>query len=101
MVSLSLPVPPPLPPPAPPPLEATEDNLEEGDGSGFPIWEHVWANSASGLFLASSSMGLTGVEGRGCRYSGCKMCPVRAVNIFSTLIGRRFAWRRGSEGGTA
>lgn len=46
-------------------------------------------------------MGLTGVEGRGCRYSGCKMWPVRAVSIFSTLIGRRLAWRRGSEGGTA
>lgn len=46
-------------------------------------------------------MGLTGVEGRGCRYSGCKMWPVRAVSIFSTLMGRRFAWRRGSEGGTA
>ncbi|EHH19066.1 hypothetical protein EGK_19707, partial [Macaca mulatta] len=48
-----------------------------------------------------TSMGLTGVEGRGCRYSGCKMWPVRAVSIFSTLIGRRLAWRRGSEGGTA
>lgn len=46
-------------------------------------------------------MGLTGVEGRGCRYSGCKMWPVRAVSIFSTLMGRRLAWRRGSEGGTA
>lgn len=48
-----------------------------------------------------TSMGLTGVEGRGCRYSGCKMWPVRAVSIFSTLMGRRLAWRRGSEGGTA
>ena len=46
-------------------------------------------------------MGLTGVEGRGCKYSGCKMWPVRAVSIFSTLMGRRLAWRRGSEGGTA
>lgn len=46
-------------------------------------------------------MGLTGVEGRGCRYSGCKMWPVRAVSIFSTLMGSRLAWRRGSEGGTA
>lgn len=46
-------------------------------------------------------MGLTGVEGRGCRYSGCKMWPVRAVSIFSTLMGRRLACRRGSEGGTA
>lgn len=46
-------------------------------------------------------MGLTGVEGRGCRYSGCKMWPVRAVSIFSTLMGNRLAWRRGSEGGTA
>lgn len=46
-------------------------------------------------------MGLTGVEGRGCRYSGCKMWPVRAVSIFSTLMGRRLAWRKGSEGGTA
>lgn len=41
------------------------------------------------------------MEGRGCRYSGCKMWPVRAVSIFSTLMGRRLAWRRGSEGGTA
>lgn len=48
-----------------------------------------------------TSMGLTGVEGRGCRYSGCKMWPVRAVSIFSTLMGKRLAWRRGSEGGTA
>lgn len=48
-----------------------------------------------------TSIGLTGVEGRGCRYSGCKMWPVLAVSIFSTLMGRRFAWRRGSEGGTA
>lgn len=29
------------------------------------------------------------------------MWPVRAVSIFSTLMGRRLAWRRGSEGGTA
>lgn len=28
------------------------------------------------------------------------MWPVRAVSIFSTLMGRRLAWRRGSEGGT-
>ena len=48
-----------------------------------------------------TSMGLTGVEGRGCRYSGCRMWPVRAVSIFSTLMGRRLAWRSGSEGGTA
>uniref|UniRef100_H0XSX0 Uncharacterized protein n=1 Tax=Otolemur garnettii TaxID=30611 RepID=H0XSX0_OTOGA len=48
-----------------------------------------------------TSIGLTGVEGRGCRYSGCKMWPVRAVSIFSTLMGRRLAWRRGSDGGTA
>lgn len=48
-----------------------------------------------------TSMGLTGVEGKGCRYSGCKMCPVRAVSIFKTLMGRRLAWRSGSEGGTA
>lgn len=48
-----------------------------------------------------TSMGLTGVEGKGCRYSGCKMCPVRAVSIFKTLMGSRFAWRKGSEGGTA
>ena len=41
------------------------------------------------------------MEGRGCKYSGCKMWPVRAVSIFSTLMGRRLAWRRGSEGGTA
>lgn len=46
-------------------------------------------------------MGLTGVEGKGCKYSGCKIWPVRAVSIFSTLMGRRLAWRRGSEGGTA
>lgn len=46
-------------------------------------------------------MGLTGVEGSGCRYSGCKMWPVLAVSILSTLMGRRLAWRRGSEGGTA
>lgn len=29
------------------------------------------------------------------------MWPVRAVSIFSTLMGSRLAWRRGSEGGTA
>lgn len=78
----------------------TEDNLE-GVGSGFPIWEQVWARRARGLFLASSSMGLTGVEGRGCRYSGWRMCPLRAVSILSTLMGSRPAWRRGSLGGTA
>lgn len=44
-------------------------------------------------------MGLTGVEGRGCRYSGCKMCPDRAVSIFKTLMGSLFAWRKGSDGG--
>lgn len=72
------------------PLEepVTEDSLE-GAGSGLPIWEHVWASRARGLFLASSSMGLIGVEGRGCRYSGCRMCPLRAVSILSTLMGSR------------
>lgn len=44
-------------------------------------------------------MGLTGVEGKGCRYSGCKMCPDRAVSIFKTLMGSRFACRSGSDGG--
>lgn len=44
-------------------------------------------------------MGLTGVEGKGCRYSGCKMCPDRAVSIFKTLMGSRFACRSGSAGG--
>lgn len=44
-------------------------------------------------------MGLIGVEGKGCRYSGCKMCPDRAVSIFKTLIGSRFACRSGSDGG--
>lgn len=48
-----------------------------------------------------TSMGLTGVEGRGCRYSGWRMCPLRAVSILSTLMGSRPAWRRGSLGGTA
>lgn len=47
-----------------------------------------------------TSMGLTGVDGRGWRYSGCKMCPARAVSIFSTLMGRRPAWRKGSDGET-
>lgn len=46
-----------------------------------------------------TSMGLTGVEGKGCRYSGCKMCPDRAVSIFKTLMGSRFACRSGSDGG--
>lgn len=77
----------------------TEDNLEDGSGSGLPICEHVCASSANGLFLASSSIGLTGVEGKGCRYSGCKMCPDRAVSIFKTLMGSRFACRSGSDGG--
>lgn len=53
LASLSPPAPLPAPP-APPPLEATEESLEEGEGSGFPICEHVCASSASGLFLASS-----------------------------------------------
>lgn len=44
-------------------------------------------------------MGLTGVEGSGCRYSGCRMCPDRAVSIFKTRIGSLFSCRRGSEGG--
>lgn len=47
-----------------------------------------------------TSIGLTGVEGKGWRYSGCKMCPVRAVSIFRTLMGSRLAWRKGSVGGT-
>lgn len=46
-----------------------------------------------------TSIGLTGVEGKGCRYSGCKMCPDRAVSIFKTLMGSRFACRSGSDGG--
>lgn len=53
--------------------------------------------SVQNVFL--TSMGLTGVEGKGCRYSGCKMCPDRAVSIFKTLIGSRFACRSGSDGG--
>lgn len=81
------------------PLDEPEDNLEEGGGSGLPICEQVCARRASGLFLASSSMGLIGVEGKGCRYSGCKMCPDRAVSIFKTLMGSRFACRSGSDGG--
>ena len=47
-----------------------------------------------------TSMGLIGVDGKGCRYSGCKMCPARAVSIFKTLMGRRLAWREGSAGET-
>ena len=45
-------------------------------------------------------MGLIGVDGRGWRYSGCKMCPARAASIFKIFIGRRFACREGSEGET-
>ena len=45
-------------------------------------------------------MGLTGVEGKGCRYSGCRMCPDRAVSIFKTLMGIRLSCRDGSAGGT-
>lgn len=44
-------------------------------------------------------MGLTGVEGKGCRYSGCRMCPDRAVSIFKSLMGTRWACRAGSDGG--
>lgn len=44
-------------------------------------------------------MGLTGVDERGCRYSGCRRCPLWALSIFRTLMGSRFAWRRGSSGG--
>lgn len=47
-----------------------------------------------------TSMGLTGVDGRGCRYSGCRRCPARAVSIFSTFMGSRLAWRDGSAGET-
>lgn len=62
---------------APSPLAAaTELSLDEGGGSGLPICEQVWASNAKGLFLASSSMGLTGVEDSGCRYSGCRRWPV-------------------------
>lgn len=46
-----------------------------------------------------TSMGLTGVEGKGCRYSGCRMCPDRAVSIFKSLMGTRCACRAGSDGG--
>lgn len=49
--------------------------------------------------LPLTSIGLTGVEGKGCRYSGCKMCPDRAVSIFKTLMGSRLACRSGSDGG--
>lgn len=38
----------------PEPLEVTEESLEEGDGSGFPICEQVCAKRANGLFFASS-----------------------------------------------
>lgn len=47
-----------------------------------------------------TSIGLTGVDGKGWRYSGCKMCPARAVSIFRTLMGSRLACRKGSVGGT-
>lgn len=47
-----------------------------------------------------TSIGLIGVDGKGWRYSGCKMCPVRAVNIFRSLMGSRLACRKGSVGGT-
>lgn len=47
-----------------------------------------------------TSIGLTGVDGKGWRYSGCKMCPVRAVSILRTLMGSRLACRKGSVGGT-
>lgn len=46
-----------------------------------------------------TSIGLTGVEGKGCRYSGCRMCPDRAVSIFKSLMGTRCACRAGSDGG--
>lgn len=45
-------------------------------------------------------MGLIGVDGKGWRYSGCKMCPARAVSIFKTFMGRRLACREGSAGET-
>lgn len=38
----------------PEPLEVTDESLEEGDGSGFPICEQVCAKRARGLFFASS-----------------------------------------------
>lgn len=41
---------------------------------------------------------LTGAGAKGCKYSGCSKCPVCAVNILRTLIGRRFACRSGSKG---
>lgn len=34
--------------------EATAESFDEERGSDFPIWEHVCARRASGLFLASS-----------------------------------------------
>lgn len=34
--------------------EVTEESLAEDEESDFPIWEHVCASRASGLFLASN-----------------------------------------------
>lgn len=60
----------------------------------------VCANVFTKITLALTSMGLTGVDGKGWRYSGCKRCPARAVSIFKTFMGRRLAWREGSAGET-
>ncbi|KAJ1066540.1 hypothetical protein K5549_019136, partial [Capra hircus] len=76
----------PIPPPSPP---ADHKRKKSRGGAARVV---VPARSGDRVL---TSMGLTGVEGRGCRYSGCKMWPVRAVSIFSTLMGRRLAWRRG------
>lgn len=57
-------------------------------------------NGFTKITVVLTSMGLTGVDGKGWRYSGCKMCPARAVSIFKTLMGRRLAWREGSAGET-
>lgn len=49
------------------------------------------AKLSTDIAAVLTSMGLTGVDGRGCRYSGCKMCPARAVSIFKIFMGRRLA----------
>lgn len=59
----------------------------------------LWSKYLTLMLEILTSMGLTGVEGKGCRYSGCRMCPDRAVSIFKSLMGTRCACRAGSDGG--
>lgn len=69
----------------PEPLEVTEESLEEGDGSGFPICEQVCAKRARGLFFASSC-GNQKEKQRKMFNRGLRKPPIAHTHTHGTLV---------------